>query len=352
MKPMNTDNFIGWDIGGAHLKVASVNKAGKVEWVEQFATPLWQGLDQLENVFPKTIERLPQGSLSHVLTMTAELVDIFKDRQAGMNTLINLCETLLGDSISLYATNEGLLNLENARQRIDQIASANWHASAAYTASQVESGLFVDVGSTTTDIIPFANKQVNNRGFDDQMRLRFDELVYTGVIRTSLMALTNKVPFDGEWQALAAENFATTADIYRILGCLEECDDLMETADGNRKDIASSIQRFARMLGTDSSRSNDQHSWHKLAGFFEEAQLQLLTNAVLRVLSSGPHDKKTIVGAGVGRFLVKKIAQRLAIPYIEFSELCDRDLSLQHKCNVCAPAVALAQLNRVASISA
>jgi (4-(4-[2-(gamma-L-glutamylamino)ethyl]phenoxymethyl)furan-2-yl)methanamine synthase len=349
---MNISNFIGWDIGGAHLKIASVNRTGKVELVEQFATPLWQGIDQLEDVFPITIERLPQGPLSHVLTMTAELVDIFKDRQTGMNTLINLCEKSLGDSISLYASDEGLINLKNARKRIDHIASANWHASVAYTATLLESGVFIDVGSTTTDIIPFNNKIVNSRGRDDQSRLRSDELVYTGVIRTSLMALTNKVPFDGEWQNLAAEHFATTADIYRVLGYLKESDDLMETADGNDKDIASSIRRLARMLGTDSSISTHQSSWYKLAEYFEEAQLQLLTNAVLRVLSNTPDNNQKIVGAGVGRFLIKKIAQRLNIPYIEFSELCNSESELKHKCNVCAPAVALAQLNRLSSISA
>ena len=41
MKLAKISNYIGWDIGGAHLKVASVNQAGKVEFVEQFATPLW-----------------------------------------------------------------------------------------------------------------------------------------------------------------------------------------------------------------------------------------------------------------------------------------------------------------------
>jgi (4-(4-[2-(gamma-L-glutamylamino)ethyl]phenoxymethyl)furan-2-yl)methanamine synthase len=69
-------------------------------------------------------------------------------------------------------------------------------------------------------------------------------------------------------------------------------------------------------------------------------------------LSNTPDNNQKIVGAGVGRFLIKKIAQRLNIPYIEFSELCNSESELKHKCNVCAPAVALAQLNRLSSISA
>lgn len=347
---MNQSNFIGWDIGGAHLKVASVSEAGKIEYVEQYASPLWQGLEKLEELLPKTIQRLPQGSLSHAFTITAELVDIFKDREEGINTLIDICEKNLGDNICLYTTDKGLLGLVNARERINQIASSNWHASVVYTASLIESGIFIDVGSTTTDIISFCDNTLNNRGFDDQSRLRFDELVYTGVVRTSLMSLTNKVPFDGEWQNIAAENFATTADVYRILARLEEGDDLMEAADGSSKDMEGSIRRLARMLGTDVTSTFERRCWLKLAEYFEETQLQLLTNAVLRVLSKSPGSDHKIVGAGAGRFLIKRIAQRINIPYLEFSDLCNSELELQHKCNVCAPAVAIAQLNRQLSL--
>lgn len=343
---MSNFNFVGWDIGGAHLKVASVGVAGKIEFVEQFASPLWQGLDQLETLLPKTIERLPKGSLSHAFTITAELVDIFKNRKDGVTSLIDVCEKKLGSDISFYAADDGLLDVACARESTSQIASANWHASAAYTASLIESGLFIDVGSTTTDIIPFSNSRLANRGFDDQSRLRFDELVYTGVIRTSLMSLTNKAPFNGEWQNIAAENFATTADVYRILDCLNAADDLMEAADGKKKDMEGSLRRLARMIGSDVNDLNEQRHWHKLAAYFEEAQLQLLTNGMLRVLSNSPDSDRKIIGAGTGRFLVKKIAERMSIPYIEFSDLCDSKINLQHKCNVCAPAVAIAQLNR------
>jgi len=349
---MKVSNYIGWDIGGAHLKVASVDASGKVKLVEQFATPLWQGLEQLEEAFQKLIDRLPDGTLSHALTMTAELVDIFKDRQSGMVAIINLCEKVLGSNISLYAINGGVSSLSNASHRLEQLASANWHASATYAASLVDAGLFVDVGSTTTDIIPFSNKLVNARGIDDQSRLRFDELVYTGAVRTPLMTLTKQVPFAGEWQNLAAEYFSNTADVYRVLGYLEDGDDLMETADGCEKDIVSSIRRLARMLGTDASDFEySNRCWIKLAQYFEEAQLQLLTKSVLRVLTHVDAKNQKIVGAGVGCFLVKKIAQRLNISYMEFSELCDVDSELTHKCNTCAPAVAMAQLNRLSVVT-
>ena len=31
---MHISNFIGWDIGGAHLKVANINSDGKIMFVE------------------------------------------------------------------------------------------------------------------------------------------------------------------------------------------------------------------------------------------------------------------------------------------------------------------------------
>ena len=125
----------------------------------------------------------------------------------------------------------------------------------------------------------------------------------------------------------------------------------METADGNEKDIPASMTRLARMLGTDSNISGcGDDRWKKLAQYFEEVQIQLLTNAVLRVLTNHDAKQQKIVGAGVGRFLARKIAQRLNIPYIDFSELSDSDLELSHKCNVCAPAVAVAQLNRLSAV--
>jgi (4-(4-[2-(gamma-L-glutamylamino)ethyl]phenoxymethyl)furan-2-yl)methanamine synthase len=347
---MKTSNFVGWDIGGAHLKVASINGLGKVELVEQVATPLWQGVDSLKEAIPAVIGKLPIGTQSHAVTMTAELVDIFKDRESGIKSLITLCEESLGDDISFYAAQAGVLRFDNARNNLHEIASANWHASATYVASLIESGLFIDVGSTTTDIIPFSNNRINNRGLDDQNRLRFDELVYTGVVRTSLMSLAEKVPFAGEWQNLATEHFANTADVYRILGYLDEGDDMMETADGNAKDIVSSVRRLARMLGTDSSKFNHHNYWVKLAQYFAEAQLQLLTKAALRVLTISDDKEPTIVAAGAGRFLAKKIAQRLSLPYIEFSDLCNSDIALLPKCNTCAPAVALAQLNRLSTV--
>ena len=206
------------------------------------------------------------------------------------------------------------------------------------------------MGSTTTDIIPFYDHKIHAHGNNDQTRLRFDELVYTGVIRTPIMALTSKAIFNDQLQNIVAENFATTADIYRILGYLKDSNDLMETADGEDKSVSSSIRRLARMIGTDSNTDNKKNNWHELAKYFHEVQIGILTNAIKRVLSTLPNNNNVLIGAGVGRFLVEIIARRMNIAYTEFSELFECDNISRNGSNVCAPAIAIAQLNRLSKI--
>ena len=201
---MSISAYTGWDVGGAHLKVASISNTGKLEFVEQYGTPLWQGLHCLEEIFPVSISQLPAAGMHHTVTMTAELVDIFTDRKDGIKQLIKLCKRHLGTGFDFYTYRNGLSDIHYAYNNPEQVASANWHATASYAAQCIESGILVDLGSTTTDIIPFSNGRLNNRGDDDQGRLRFGELIYTGVIRTPVMALAQQAPFNGEWQHLAA----------------------------------------------------------------------------------------------------------------------------------------------------
>ena len=87
---MNISNFIGWDIGGAHLKFSNINNNGKILSVEQCATPLWRGLSILEKTLINSIKRIPTKKQSHALTMTGELTDIFKDREEEVNSIIDL----------------------------------------------------------------------------------------------------------------------------------------------------------------------------------------------------------------------------------------------------------------------
>jgi hypothetical protein len=51
-----------------------------------------------------------------------------------------------------------------------------------------------------------------------------------------------------------------------------------------------------------------------------------------------------LVGAGCGRFLVRRLARRLERPYVGFDELFDCEESAAATAAECAPAVAVAVL--------
>ncbi|MBT4146506.1 MAG: H4MPT-linked C1 transfer pathway protein, partial [Gammaproteobacteria bacterium] len=209
-----TTHIIGWDIGGAHLKAAWVSGDSKVRAVYQEPSPLWQGLDKLKQALTKILADLPDQRLLHVITMSGELVDLFADRAEGVVEIIALAQRVLAQqTLLVYAGRQGLISALNVgAEHIDDIASANWLASVTYVAAQLEKGLFVDIGSTTTDISLWHQHQLDVVGYTDFQRLGSDELVYTGMVRTAVMAVTQSVPFAGKEIGVMSEYFATMAD--------------------------------------------------------------------------------------------------------------------------------------------
>jgi probable H4MPT-linked C1 transfer pathway protein len=337
---------VGWDLGGAHIKSARLDGAGCVESVVQLPCPLWQGLEWLESGIDSVLESIGDcNGLRHAVTMTGELVDLFPDRASGVKSLIEVMSRRFPSAkLSIYSGQAGFLKADKAADNALQVASANWLATASLVAGRLPEGVLIDVGSTTTDLIPFADKQVLICDTSDHRRLVGQSLIYTGVVRTPLMAITDKAPFAGEWVYLMAEHFATTADIYRLIGKLPDGVDLLPSADGGEKSLAGSTRRLARMLGLDAD-ATDLVGWRKVSRYLAEQQLRLIADACERLLSRpGLSESAPLVGAGVGRFLVELICRRLNRPYVGIETLfsCARDQA--SKAAECAPAVAVASL--------
>ncbi|MBC7787587.1 MAG: S-layer protein [Methylophilaceae bacterium] len=342
-----TQATVGWDIGGAHLKAVLVDDAGNALQVLQLACPLWRGLDVLALAVDEVLTKfnLPQTTV-HAITMTGELADIFKDRHDGVMQIAQLLALKLTPYQQFYyAGKQGFLTFEQVAQNTMHISSANWLATASFVAEQYKQALLIDMGSTTTDFIVIANGQIQSRGLTDAARLQYDELVYTGMIRTPLMALTQRVPFSGEWVNVAAEYFATTADIYRLIGYLDEAEDMSDTADGKGKTPLESARRLARMIGHDVQVAA-MSDWVNLAHAFKQAQLNMLKNAALRQLSRGLLEANApIVIAGAGRVVLKELAQQLN------RTVCGVDSMIKtysdtdkNWASICLPAYAVANL--------
>ncbi|MEJ2592971.1 MAG: hydantoinase/oxoprolinase family protein [Candidatus Thiodiazotropha sp.] len=345
---MPHDSILGWDLGGAHIKAARIDGRGCVEAVVQLPCPLWQGLDRLESGIDSVLERLGDCSgLGHAVTMTGELVDLFPDRASGVKALIDtMGRRFPTQRLAIYGGAAGFLTSEHAMTSPLQVASANWLATASWAARRLPEGLLIDVGSTTTDLIPFADSQVLACGYTDHERLASQALIYTGVVRTPLMAVSDKVPFAGEWVHMMAEHFATTADIHRLNGDLPDGVDLLPSADNGEKSDIGSARRLARMLGLDLDAC-DLDGWRRVSRFIAERQLRLLTDACERMLSRpGISPTAPLVGAGVGRFLAQRICHRLGRAYVGIEDLFSCAALMQPRVADCAPAAAVACLAR------
>jgi (4-(4-[2-(gamma-L-glutamylamino)ethyl]phenoxymethyl)furan-2-yl)methanamine synthase len=334
---------IGWDIGGAHLKAARA-EGGRIVEAVQVASPLRFGLERLGQSFAEA--KAAMGSAGrHVVTMTGELADTFESRADGVAALAAVAVRELGrDQVTFYGGRSGWIAPDAVDAHAHDIASANWHASAALVARRLGTALFMDMGSTTTDIIPVVAGAVAARGYTDAERLSSGELVYTGLVRSFVMATSSAAPFAGRWTGLVHENFANLGDVHRILGTLPDGADQMMTADGRDKTLAASRARLARMVGRDVADAGAA-AWTGLARFLAEAQIRAVHDGAMLVLSSGQlGDDAPIVGAGSGAAVLREVARRLGRAFRAFDDCLDAAPAARSLASQCAPAAALAAL--------
>jgi probable H4MPT-linked C1 transfer pathway protein len=358
--------IIGWDVGGANLKAALLDGDGTLQQVVQVPCALWRGLPELEIAIDKVLNTFNSQASAHAITMTGELVDLFANRQAGVQAISTVMDAKLTGSKRFYAgaLDRGFVALDQVAQHWQHIASANWLASASYAGLQLQQlqkaphALLIDIGSTTSDFVLLQNNQPACIGFTDASRMQTEELVYTGVVRTPLMAIAQKVKFGETITSVAAEYFATMADVYRLTGDLSAVDDMVDTADGQDKTQLTSARRIARMIGRDVEDA-PLTAWIALAHEFKAQQLARLQAVAQRhfertnhIVGNHQSHEVMIIGAGAGVFLVKEIAIAMNLPYVDIAELIVMNLSAScttrtktgHWASVCLPAYAVAYL--------
>lgn len=335
---------IGWDLGGVHVKAALV-EGGALREAVQAPCKLWRGLPALEETFAG-LPAWTREPADHAVTMTGELTDCFPDRAHGVAELAGWAARSLKGRVRIYAGRAGLVAPEAALERAAEIASANWHATAALIGRHVEDALLVDIGSTTADLIPIVDYFPAARGYSDGERLETGELVYTGVVRTPLLALARDAPWRGHRTALMAETFATTADIHRLLGDLTEDADQQSAADLKGKSIAETETRLARMIGRDRIEGRTSE-WRALAAYFAEAQLRLLHDAAMQILTRNDlPDDAPLVLCGAGLFVAERLAARLGRRSVRLADLIAGGMPGESAAwiSTCGPAAAVALL--------
>lgn len=332
---------IGWDIGGAHLKAARAED-GRIVDAAQFPSPLRLGLRALAEAFTAAKARMGAAD-AHAVTMTGELADTFASRPEGVAKLTAAAvDALSPESVRIYAGRAGLVTPRAAPAHAGDVASANWHAVAALVGRTLGTALVVDMGSTTTDLVPVVGGTPAAVGYTDAERLAAGELVYTGLVRSFVMAVADRAPVAGSWTTLINENFANMGDVHRWLGSLPDDADQMATADGRPKTREASRARLARMLGRDAGDLTED-ACTGLARWLAEAQIRAIVDGIALVLSRGqlPADAPFVV-CGTGTTVIAEVARRLHRRCIGFENVIAATPSARNDASRCAPAAALA----------
>jgi len=333
---------IGWDLGGANLKLARIEDGRAVD-VAQIPCPIRQDRGKFDAALEEALALCPI-SAAHAVTMTGELSDVFSDRAEGVAYLVDMMRAASDGEALFYGGRSGFLDCIRAVEHSFDVASANWHASAMLIAQVIPDGLFVDAGTTTTDLVPLKAGAVAARGYSDGERLAESELVYTGVVRTPVVAVARTAPFKGRMQRIAAERFATMADVWRLLGELPADADPYPTPDLAGKSVQESAARLARMLGRDADEAG-LLAFADLASHFAECQLAEIEEAARTLIAREAIEPDApVIGAGCGRFIARQLASRLGRPYCDFAELIDCAPDVREMAASCAPAVAVGLL--------
>ena len=222
--------IVGLDIGGANLKLADADGRGRSR-----AFAMWKDFSRLECVLSEQLDAFGDADLVAV-TMTAELADCFATKAEGIDFILNAVERAADRRpVFVWQTGGEFVTPDEAQELPELVAAANWHALATWAGRIAPAGkaLLADLGSTTADFIPIENGMPVPVGRTDLERLQSGELVYSGVRRTPLCAVASSVEFRGASCPLAAELFATTLDVYLLLG--ERADEPANTDTANGK---------------------------------------------------------------------------------------------------------------------
>ncbi len=302
--------IIGWDVGGANVKAARIeggNGPRELQVVER-ALPLWRETKRLPSVLAEAADALGPAPTMAV-TMTAELADCFATKREGVGSVLNA----FGDAFPwiepwVYGTDGAFRLASVARQQPFRVAAANWMASATVVSRLFPDALFIDVGSTTTDIIPIVGGRVVARGKTDPARLRSGELVYTGALRTPICAIVRSVLLRGRRCRVAAEHFAITADAHLWRGALAEADYTCETPDGRGRSRMEAGGRLARMVCADLEMLGAD-SISEIATHVARCQVDQIAHGIRQVMRRlAARSPRHAVVAGQGAFIAREAA--------------------------------------------
>ena len=308
-------NIAAIDVGGANLKAAHTSGATRFTPFE-----VWRQPERLAEALEAVLKELPPYDLLAV-TMTAELCDCFQTKREGVLRVLEAAREASGRAaaekpLKVFRVDGRLVDLDAARADPLASASANWMALALFAQSLLPRGrgVVADTGSTTTDIVPVREGVAVPGGKTDAERLLIGELVYTGVRRTPVLAVTDHLPYHERSCPVAAELFATMLDAYLLTGDIAVAAPATGfgalTADGRGLSLDHARDRMARMVCAD-RETFDQDDALAAARFLVAAQEKRVRQALLQVAErlGGPIEGAVV--SGEGEFVLRRAIHRI-----------------------------------------
>ncbi|WP_048057880.1 (4-{4-[2-(gamma-L-glutamylamino)ethyl]phenoxymethyl}furan-2-yl)methanamine synthase [Methanothermococcus okinawensis] len=323
--------ILGIDIGGANTKITEL-KEGDYK-IHHIYFPMWKTNEKLTELLQtynnKDIKKV-------AVVMTAELADAYETKKEGVNDILDSVENAFPNKeIYVFDVDGNFLTTDEAKKEYLKVSASNWTATANFVCNSINNNcILVDMGSTTTDIIPIkdGNIMANKTDLD---RLMNNELVYVGTLRTPLSFLGNTILYKEKETNISSEYFAITGDIHIILDKISSEQYTCDTPDGAPPDKKSSMVRLSRMLCGDLEQIN-KHDIISIANQFYGKLLNLITYNVNKV--SKKYNLNNIVITGLGEEVLKDALKDYNYNIVSIKEKYGKDVSLA------TPSFAVAKL--------
>jgi len=335
----------GFDIGGANTDLAIVDFDENTGEIKKIATdfvylPMWTDKEDLGEVLINLIGKIDDiNSIDGIgISMTAELVDAYETKKEGVLDIANkVIKIFQPYNIEVgFIGTEKVLSFKELKNNPLEIAAANWIATSKIATQINPDCIFIDTGSTTTDIIPIKNGKECAKGRSDFERLATGELVYTGTLRTNLASFLDAIEFNEKSYSVASELFAITADVYNVLDKITPDDYVCDTCDGAGKSKEESARRISRVLCADLDILTFEDIV-EISKYIHKKQVNQIAKGLEKVVKR--ENLELVVTTGLGKdILAYESAKKLKLKVISMGEILTDE-----EC-VVAPAIGTAIL--------
>lgn len=331
--------ILGWDIGGVNTKAARLSRGAGGPVSRSVCLPYEVqhasgALGSTLRSVARSLDAVPSDC--HAVTMTAELSQAFRTKREGVEFILDALESVFPpDSLHVYTVNGRFVSPLQARGRAHEVAASNWAATAHWLARSIPTCVLIDIGTTSTDLIPIVDGAVSAEGRTDPERLLSGELVYTGALRTPVEAISQRVPLWGGSARVSADGFAIIGDAHLWLGRISPQDYTCRTPDGRPPTREYAGERLARTVCGDRDML-DETAIDQIAGALTSAQVRTILEALQAIQRRWPAIVEAVV-TGLGDFIAAEAARAAGLRVVSLAD------TLGDAARV-APAVAVASL--------